>query len=77
MEGRENVVAEVRAQARSLESSPGFPAPLAERVRATTAWMGTGNGAGDDLRFAAHLLTRQATRHLEPPPVTGSGVRRL
>ncbi|MGH8974328.1 MAG: hypothetical protein ACRD0C_14150 [Acidimicrobiia bacterium] len=73
----ETVVAEVRDQARALEASPGFPGPLAARVRAATAWMGAGNGAPDDVRFAAHLVARQANRQLEPPAVAGGGLRRL
>jgi hypothetical protein len=73
----DTVMAEIRAEARAREASAGFPAPLAEKARTATAWMGTGVTSGDDVRFAAHLLTRQATRHLEPPAVTGSGLRRL
>lgn len=75
--GVPEVVEEVRAQARALEATAGFPRPLAERARATTAWMGTGDAAGDDVRFTAHLLSRQATRHLEPPAIAGAGLRRL
>jgi hypothetical protein len=39
--------------------------------------MGAGDDAPDDVRFAAHLVARQAQRHLEPPAVAGGGVRRL
>jgi hypothetical protein len=73
----ETVVAEVRDEARALEASPDFPGPLAARVRAATAWMGAGDDAPDDVRFAAHLVARQANRHLEPPSVPGGGLRRL
>ena len=74
------VLEEIRAEARAQEASARFPAPLAEKARTASAWMGagdTGTGGGGDVRFAADLLTRQATRHLEPPAVTGSGIRRL
>ncbi len=70
------MVADIREQARALESSAGFPGALAARARAASAWMGTGDGA-DDVRFAARLLTRQANRSLEPPAIPGSGLRRL
>ncbi|MGH9042176.1 MAG: hypothetical protein ACRDZ3_18310 [Acidimicrobiia bacterium] len=77
MDSPNTVVDQVREQARELEREPGFPAPLAEQVRASTAWMGAGDGAPDDLRFAATLLSRQATRNLEPPDVTGNRIRRV
>src|SRR5688572_6932064 len=79
MDSPQTVVDEVREQARALEREAGFPRRLAERVRATTAWMGVGDrtAPGDDLRFSAELLSRQATRHLDPPAVGGRGIRRL
>ncbi len=77
MEAHETVVDEIRAQARALESAPGFPAPLAEQARKATGWMGAGEAAFDDVRFSAELLSLQAARHLEPPAITGGGSRRL
>lgn len=77
MDSHEAVVDQVREQARALESEAGFPRRLADRVRATTSWMGAGSDTPDDVRFTAALLSRQATRHLEPPAIPGRGVRRL
>lgn len=77
MDSLESVIEEVRAQARTLETSSAFPRQLAERVRAAASWMGTGDTATDDVRFSALLLSRQATRHLEPPAIPGRGVRRV
>ena len=77
MDSREAVVEQVREQARALEASPAFPRAVAERIRASTAWMGAGDRAPDDLRFSALLLDRQATRHLEPSAIPGRGARRL
>jgi hypothetical protein len=78
-----DIVADIRAEAFALEASAGFPGSLAARARAASRWMGTGapgtpssKGAGD-VRFAAHLVARQASRHLEPPAIPGTGVRRL
>jgi hypothetical protein len=77
VDNHETVLEEVRAQAHSLESSSTFPRHLAERVRAATSWMGTGDTAPDEVRFTAALLSRQATRYLEPPAIPGHGLRRL
>ena len=71
------LLTEIRAEARARETSAGFPAALAGRARAATAWMGSGDQAADGVRFAAQLLSRQANRHLEPPAVTRSGLRGL
>ncbi len=77
MDSPEAIVDQVREQARALESEAGFPRRLADHVRATTAWMGAGDTTPDDVRFTAALLSRQATRHLEPPAIPGGGIRRL
>lgn len=71
------VVDEVVAEARALESRPGFPHEALARIRVATGWLSADDPASDDVRFAAVLLQRQASVGLEPPLAARAWPQRL